>query len=310
MRTGGLGLSVFQLMKPLLALLTVCLLASCAMPFLPMAPQNPATEIVVPVQFRAGAPHVMASINGKGAIPLLLDTGATMSVFEPDVATGCGLMPTGGRRVQIRGVHGIAGASQAVMNTMDLGQWHTTNVPVLVRGTSSFRPGGLGSAILGMDHLRRHCSFMTIDYRSGSVELGFSRAFQPTSRAVTRTPLRWSMGMPIIRVSAGGISWDAVVDSGSSWGIVIDQSTAARLGHAHDGIGMGSGLILSGVGGSVRADRAGARTIQIPAATLCGETHHGAILYVMPGPQRIGSRFWQNTRLTVDFRGNALWLER
>lgn len=296
-------------MKTLFALLTVCLLSACTMPFLPMAPLNPAADVTVPTQFRAGTPHVMASINGRGAMPLLLDTGATLSVFEPEVATDCGLMPSGGRRVQIRGVHGAAGASQAVMNTMDLGRWHATNVACLVRGSSSSRPGGLGSAILGMDHLRRHCSFLTIDYRRSGVELGFSHAFQPTSRAVTRTPLRWMNGMPVIRVSSGGISWDAVVDSGSSWGIVIDQSTAARLGHAHGGMSMGDGLILSGVGGSVRADQVGARTIQVPAAVLCGERYEGATLYVMPGPSRIGSRFWQGTRLTLDFRGNALWLE-
>ena len=296
-------------MKTLSALLIVCLLPSCMMPFLPVAPQNPAADVAVPMQLRAGTPHVMASINGQSAIPLLLDTGATLSVFEPDVATGCGLLPSGGRRVQIRGVHGTAGASQAVMSTMDLGQWHATNVPCLVRGISSFRPGGLGSAILGMDHLRRYCSFMTIDYQRGGVELGFSRAFQPSRSVVTRTPLRWSMGMPLIRVSSGGITWDALVDSGSTWGIVIDQSTAARLGHAHDGMGM-SGVILSGVGGSVRSEQAGARTIQVPATTLCGETYPETVLYVMPGPKRVGSQFWQGMRLTLDFRGNALWLER
>lgn len=297
-------------MKTPFAVLIVCLMSSCGVPFLAVAPQNPMADVAVPMQLRAGTPHVMASINGQRAILLLLDTGATLSVFEPDVATACGLLPSGGRRLQIRGVHGTADASQAVMSTLDLGQWHTTNVRCLVRGISNFRPDGLGSAILGMDHLRRHCSFMTLDYQRNTVELGFSRTFQPTRSRVTRTPLRWSMGMPVIRVSSGGISWDAVVDSGSTWGIVINQSTAARLGHAHDGVGMGRGLILSGVGGSVQADQVGARTIQVPAATLCGETHPGATLYVMPGPMRIGSRFWQGTRLTVDFRGNALWLER
>lgn len=297
-------------MKTPFSLLLVGLLSSCMMPFPPMGPQNPGSDVTVPMQLRAGTPHVMASINGRRAIPLLLDTGATLSVFEPDVATDSGLLPSGGRRLQILGVHGTAGASQAVMSTMDLGQWHATNVPCLVRGISSFRPGGLGSAILGMDHLRRHCSFMTIDYQRNTVELGFSRPFQPTRYGVTRTPLRWVNGMPVIRVSSGGVSWDAVVDSGSTWGIVIDQSTAARLGHAHDGMGMGGGLILSGVGGSVRADQVGARTIRVPETMLCGQTYPGATLYVMPGPKRIGSQFWQGTRLTVDFRGNALWLER
>ncbi|MCX6851434.1 MAG: aspartyl protease family protein [Verrucomicrobia bacterium] len=297
-------------MKTFFALLIACLMSSCMMPFLPVGPQNPGADVAVPMQLRAGTPHVMASINGQRPIPLLLDTGATLSVFEPDVATHCGLLPSGGRRLLIHGVHGIAGASQAVMSTMDLGQWNATNVRCLVRGVSSFRPNGLGTAILGMDHLRRHCSFLTIDYQRNTVELGFSRTFQPTRGVVTRTPVRWVNGMPVIRVSSGGLSWDAVVDSGSTWGIVIDQSTAARLGHAHDGMGMGEGLILSGVGGSVRADQVGARTIQVPAATLCGETHPGATLYVMPGPKRVGSRFWQGTRLTVDFRSNALWLER
>ena len=297
-------------MRKLFVLLPLCLLAACAMPFLPVAPQNPAADVAVPMQLRAGTPHVMASINGQRAIPLLLDTGATLSVFEPDVATHCGLLPYGRRRLQIFGVHGPAGASQALMSTMDLGRWHATNVRCLVRGMSSFRPDGLGSAILGMDHLRRHCSFLTIDYQRNTVELGFFNTFQPIRGLATRTPVRWVNGMPVIRVTSGGISWDAVVDSGSTWGIVIDQSTAARLGHARGGMGMGEGLILSGVGGSVRAEDVGARTIQVPAATLCGETHPGATLYVMPGPKRVGSRFWQGTRLTVDFRSNALWLER
>ena len=297
-------------MKKLSVLLLVCLLSSCMLPLPPVASQNPAVEVVVPMQLRAGTPQVMASINGHGSIPLLLDTGATMSVFEPGVATGCGLLPTSVSRVQVRGVHGSTGASQAVMSTMALGQWRATDVPCLVRGISSFRPGGLGSAILGLDHLRRYCSFLTIDYQRSSVELGFARAFQPSSGAVTRTPLRWVNGLPVIRVSSGGIAWDAVVDSGSSWGIVIDQSTAARLGHANEGMGMGHDLVLTGVGGSVRADQVGARTIQVPATTLCGETHPGTVLYVMPGPKRVGSRFWQGTRLTLDFRGNALWLER
>ena len=79
-----------------------------------MAPANSGAEVTVPMQLRAGTPQVMASVNGQGAISLLLDTGATLSVFEPDVATGCGLLPSSMRRVQIRGVHGSTGASQAV----------------------------------------------------------------------------------------------------------------------------------------------------------------------------------------------------
>lgn len=298
-------------MKNLFLLPAFCLLSACGMPFAPVASLNPAADVAVPLRFRAQAPHVQGSINGRSSIPLLLDTGASVSVFEPDVATFCGLLPAGGRRVEIRGVHGNAAASRATMSTLQIGSWRSTGVPCLVRGTSSFRPGGLGNAILGMDHLRRQCSFETIDFRRGVVELGFSRAYQPpTGARVTRTPVRWVNGQPFIRVSAGGMAWDAVVDTGSSWGIVIDQSTAARLGQARGGLGMGDHLILSGVGGSMRASQAGARIIRGPDVALCGETHPGAQLYVMPGPKRIGCRFWEGTRMTLDFRTNSLWLER
>lgn len=297
-------------MQKLFILLSACWLSSCVMPMMPVAPLNSSADVATGLWMRANAPHVTGRINGQ-RVPLLLDTGASTSVFEPDVATDCGLQPAGTSRVQIRGVLGNTGASRAMMSTLELGSWRATNVPCLVRGSASFRPGGVGSAILGMDHLHRQCSFVTIDYRRGSVELGFSRPYQPRGDLhVSRTPLRWVGGLPFIRVSSGGIAWDAVVDTGSSWGIVIDQSTAARLGHARDGVGLGRGLILSGVGGSVSADQAGARVIEVPSATLCGENHVGAALYVMPGPKRIGSRFWEGTRLTLDFRSGSLWLER
>jgi predicted aspartyl protease len=297
-------------MRTITAVLAACLLSSCMMPLLPVASRNPAADMAVPVHFRSAAPHVTGRINGRSSISLLLDTGAVMSVFEPDVATYAGLMPSGERAVKIRGVHGTAAATRAVMNTLEIGSWRGTNVPCLVRGSPSFRPGGLGNAILGMDHFRRHCSFMTVDYRRGGVELGFSRSFQPGGSRVTRTPLRWVNGLPVIRVSSGGLSWDAVVDTGSSWGIVVDQSTAARLGHARGGYSMGDKLILTGVGGSVRADQAGARVVRVSGVSLCGENHSGAAFYVMPGPKRIGSRFWAGSRLTLDFRTNTLWLER
>lgn len=297
-------------MQRLLSLLPVCWLTSCVMPLMPVAPQNPSAEVATGLWLRAHAPHVMGRINGQ-RVPLLLDTGATTSVFEPDVATGCGLQPVGASRLQIQGVLGKTGASRAVMSTLEIGSWRATNVPCLVRGSSSFRPGGVGSAILGMDHLRRQCSFVTLDYRRGRVELGFSRPYQPRGDLhVSRTPLRWVNGLPYIHVSSDGIAWDAVVDTGSSCGIVVDQSTAARLGYAHGGVGLGRGLILSGVGGSVSAGKAGARVIQVPSAALCGENHVGAALYVMPGPKRVGSRFWEGSRLTLDFRSGSLWLER
>lgn len=295
-------------MKPLLLLPFLSLLASCVMPGAYLPSRNGA-DLVLPMHFRADAPHVNASVNRHRPISMLLDSGASVTVLEENLASMNDIAQTG-RGTRIKGIHGSAPASQGIMRTLDLGPWHAENVSCYVRASTSRRPGGLGSAILGIDHLRRHCSFVTYDYRSRRVELGFGRAFIPGGSRLTRTPFRMVNGLPMIRVSAGGLSWDAVVDTGSSWGIVIDQSTAARLGQARGGLGMGPGLMLSGVGGSVRADDAGARIIRGPAISLCGQTYADPQLYVMPGPKRIGSRFWHGSRLTLDFRTGTLWLER
>lgn len=295
-------------MKPLFILPLLSLLASCVMPGAYL-PSHGGSDLVLPLHFRADAPHVNASINRHRPVSMLLDTGASVSVFEANLAAMNDIAQTG-RGTSIKGVHGSAAARQGVMSTFDLGPWHTENVSCYIRASSSPRPGGLGSAILGIDHLRRHCSFVTYDYRASRVELGFGRSFVPDGGNITRAPFRIIGGLPMIRVSAGGLSWDAVVDTGSSWGIVIDQSTAAKLGQAQGGLGMGRGMMLSGVGGSVRADQAGARIIRGPAATLCGQTFDSPQLYVMPGPKRIGSRFWHGSRLTLDFRTGTLWLER
>lgn len=266
-------------------------------------------DLVLPLHFRADAPHIDARINRHRPISMLLDTGASVSVLEANLAAMNAIPPTG-RGVSIKGVHGSAAAREGIIRSLDLGSWHADDVTCYIRASTSARPGGLGSAILGIDHLRRHCSFVTYDYRARRVELGFSRSFIPEGSRITRVPFRFVGGLPVIQVRAGSVSWEAVVDTGSSWGIVIDQSTAARLGQTRGGLSMGSGLMLRGVGGSVRADQAGARIIRAPHITLCGHTYPDAQLFVMPGPKRIGSRFWNGSRLTLDFRTNTLWLER
>ncbi len=295
-------------MKPHLLLPLLSLLASCVMPGAYL-PSRSGADLVLPLHFRADAPHVNASINRHRPVSMLLDTGASVSVIESNLAAMNEIAQTG-RGTSIKGIHGSAAARQGIMRSFDLGPWHTENVSCYIRASTSQRPGGLGSAILGIDHLRRSCSFVTYDYRARRVELGFGRSFIPNGSRLSRTPFRWVNGLPMIRVSTGGISWDAVVDTGSSWGIVIDQSTAAQLGQARGGLDMGRGLMLSGVGGSVRADQAGARIIRGPAISLCGQTYADPQLYVMPGPKRIGSRFWHGGRMTLDFRTGTLWLER
>jgi hypothetical protein len=297
----------------LLALTAPLLLASCMVPMGPvdMPPHVVSrTEgaVALPLRFRAEAPHVTGSINGWKPLLLLADTGASVCVFDSNIGAATGIAPTGGS-ANLRGVHGRTSARSCIVRSLDMGVWKLENVPCYVRRSTVDSIGGPGSAILGIDQMRRHFSHVTFDYRRGVLECGRG-TYRPRTPNATHVPFRTVGGLPTIRLSAGSLVWEAVVDTGSSWGIVIDQATAARLGQASGGQGLGPGVLLSGVGGSVRADRAGARIIRVPEVSLCGQSYPGAELYVMPGPMRIGSRFWHGTRMTLDFTTSTLWVER
>ena len=301
-----------MLTKSLSCLLSTLLLSSCAGPTLPVAlvPHDSTLGVSAPIRFIADAPHISVQINGNRPQTVLLDTGASVSVFEGHVAEANGITPIPNRTTQIRGIHGNASATQAVIRSLDIGPWHSSGVGCYIRTGGARRVSGLGSAILGIDHLRRHCSYVTFDYTRGRVDIALRHSYRPAGSHVSRTPFRMVNGLPMIKVSAGGQSWDAVVDTGSSWGIVIDQATATRLGQPSGGQGMGSGLVLNSVGGAVSAQSAGARIIEIASVDLCGTRIPNAEVYVMPGPKRIGSKFWHGSRVTLDFRTSTLWWER
>ena len=291
-------------MKPLLLLPFLVLLASCVMPA-----SRQGVDVVLPMHFRADVPHVMASINRRAPVPMLLDSGASVTVFETSVATQNAIAAIG-VRTKLKGIHGEAPASQGMIHTLDIGPLHQEHVNCFIQAGAGSRPGGLGGAILGINLFSHQCSFITYDYRARRVEISYSRPFVPQPSGITRTPFRLVSGIPEISVTSDGITWSAVVDTGSTWGIVVDQATATKLGQPHGGMPLGPGMLLSGVGGSVRADEANARIITAPEVSLCGQSFRGAKLYVMPGPNRIGSRFWHGSRMTLDFRTSTLWLER
>jgi hypothetical protein len=111
------------------------------------------------------------------------------------------------------------------------------------------------------------------------------------------------------RVSVGKVSWDAIVDTGSCFGVEIDQRLAQRLGQGTGGQAVSGNFVMIGVGGTTTPEKAGVRVITVPRMTTMGSTFSNAQIDVMPGPARIGSFFLQNYRVTFDFRRQLVWLE-
>ncbi|MBC9725260.1 retropepsin-like aspartic protease [Streptomyces sp. TRM68367] len=112
---------------------------------------------------------VPVSIEGEGPFMFALDTGASTSVVDEDVADRVGLERTGERR----SVSGILGTGQVPVARVD--QWRVGDVPidpgeVTVIDLGPPRGGGGIQGLLGSDVLSDYRS-ITVDYEDGVLEI-------------------------------------------------------------------------------------------------------------------------------------------
>ncbi|MFM7605039.1 MAG: aspartyl protease family protein [Prosthecobacter sp.] len=263
----------------------------------------------------AGLPTVKVSLNGRRAEDLLLDTGATVTVLDAALAVRNRIATVPGVRPEMAGVMGSESGMGAVIETMQIGPWRLDNLPCVVRLQRSsagldFLSSDFAISVLGFHLAQKHCSHLTLDYPRRTVEFGFGGFRGPTSPNHKKASFRLKCGVPMIRVSVGKISWDAIVDTGSCFGIEINQKLAQRLGCGTGGQVILGNFVMIGVGGATTPEEAGVRVITVPRLSMMGSTFSNAPIDVMPGPARIGSYFLQKYRVTFDFRRQLVWLER
>ena len=262
----------------------------------------------------AGLPMVKVSFNDRRSEDILLDTGATLSVLDAALAVRNRIATVPGVRPEMAGVMGNESGMGAVIETMQIGPWRLDNLPCVVRlqrssGGLDFLSSDFAISVLGFHLAQKHCSHLTLDYPRRVVEFGFGGFRGPASRNHTKSSFRLKYGVPMARVSVGKVSWDAIVDTGSCFGVEIDQKLAQRLGQGTGGQAVSGNFVMIGVGGTTTPEKAGVRVITVPRMTALGSTFSNAQIDVMPGPARIGSYFLQNYRVTFDFRRQLVWLE-
>lgn len=263
----------------------------------------------------AGLPTVKVSLNGRRTEDILLDTGATVTVLDAALAVRNRIATVPSLRPEMAGVMGSESGMGAVIETMQIGPWRLDNMPCVVRlqrssGGLDFLSSDFAISVLGFHLAQKHCSHLTLDYPRRAVEFGFGGFRGPASRNHTKASFRLKYGVPMVRVGVGKVSWDAILDTGSCFGVEIDQKLAQRLGQGTGGQAVSGNFVMIGVGGTTTPEKAGVRVITVPRMSLMGSTFSNAQIDVMPGPARIGSYFLQNYRVTFDFRRQVIWLER
>jgi hypothetical protein len=273
-------------------------------------------RLVLPFRMEDDAVPVLdVEVNGVDGVPLILDTGASATLLHAYTASlaGVRLLAAEEGSVPMQGVIGVEQARIGLVRRLRLGGWTLEGFPCLVRlheNRISLTGASFRHNLLGFDLLRRHCSHVTLDFPGRSVEFAFTGRFQPQpGRQVAWAPFTVRQGAPFITLGSGDQRWQAVVDTGSFNGIEISREVAERLGVAGQGQPV-EGLILLSVGGTVRSDDAGLRTVRLADLSLFGEAWRDAPVDISPGPPRVGSCFLRDYRVTFDFRSGRIWLER
>jgi len=275
----------------------------------------PEGVLKVPMYFENGIPHIKASLNGRKPRKFMLDTGATFSVFDAGQAVEYGMRTVPQVRPTMAGVLGKEPGMAALISTVQIGSWRLENLPCIIRMQRTAWGSGilkehLGVSVLGVHLAAANCKYLTLDFLKDEVEFGFTRSFAgKTRKHMHKTNLSMKSGVPTTTLKYGRVQWEAVIDSGSVFGVQLDQGTASVLGYKDGGWNVGGNYLITGIGGAQTPEEAKVRVLEFGALGLFGSYYPFAEVDVMPGPSRLGTYLLEDYRVTLDFEHGVLWVE-
>ncbi|WP_395742094.1 retropepsin-like aspartic protease [Prosthecobacter sp.] len=271
--------------------------------------------VQLPMYYERGIPCLKVSINGHKPQKYMLDTGAAMSVFDAEQAVEFGMRTVPQARPTMAGVLEKVPGMGAIIPTLQIGGWRVDNLPCIIRMQRTTLGAGilkerLGISLLGVNLLSKHCKYATLDFLKEQYEFGFTRSFPgPVRRHSHKASLSMKHGVPTTLLKYGKLSWEAVVDSGSVFGVQLDRRVAEILGYRNGGWDVGGNYLITGVGGAQTPKEANVRVLEFKALGLFGSYYPFAQVDVMPGPSRLGTYLLEDYRVTLDFEHNLLWVE-
>ena len=275
----------------------------------------------VPLAVNSVIPTLRCWLNGsKEPVPLMFDSGAQVSLIDADTAVKCGVGIVDPRttNITVMGVMGKEKMLAGLFAPLSFGQTQLTKQLCLVRThQNETRRGPLfrervNMDLLGFDMVRQWCRYVTIDYPAHKMIFGFNEDFRPPPAGprVWKMPLILEGGMPHVVLEARGIRWLSLVDTGSAFGVEIDEGLAAELNLLRNARLVDPGMINTAIGGMADVKETGIKLATLKKLDGLGPTHTDAEIAISPGGARVGSFFFKDYRVTMDLRHQLLWLER
>ncbi|MEI8315301.1 MAG: retropepsin-like aspartic protease [Verrucomicrobiota bacterium] len=265
-----------------------------------------------------GVPVILATVNGKAGVRVLLDSGSNRNLFGYALAHDLGVTAVAGLDpVTSSGIGGSVDNFIGVARSVKVDTFELRRVIALIGPDTQVLNVTHGfwnnpqAMILGLNTLRT-LSYLSIDAPNGTVTFAPREPYQPQpgSVFVTAIPLQWVNGLPMVEVVIDGRPMQCYVDTGGDYGLLLPRQLAGELGYwkpGHEKVG-----ISKGVGGAslsatyeVREARLGqAKFVKFPARTqVTGPDAAG-------GQVLLGNVCLRKLRVTFDFQHGQLWLER
>lgn len=277
--------------------------------------------VTVPLAVNSVIPTLRCWLNGsKKPTALMFDSGAQVSLIEADTAvkSNVGILDPRTTNITVMGVMGKEKMLAGLFAPLDFGQTQLTKQLCLVRMNQNetrwmgpLMKEKVSMDLLGFDLVRQWCRYVTVDYLAHKLTLGFKEDFKrPSGPRVWKIPLVMEGGMPNIVLESGGIRWLSLVDTGSAFGVEIDESLAAELDVLKTARPVDPGMVNTAIGGMSDVNKAGIKLAMLKKLQGLGPEHLGAEIAISPGGARVGSFFFKDYRLTMDLKRQLLWLER
>lgn len=281
-------------------------------------------EVTVPLANNRLIPTLQCWLsNNKEPVPVMFDTGAQISVVDADTAVdnGIGILDPRTTDITVMGVMGREQMLAGVVSPLALagGESRVTKQLCLVRLHRNearlfgpFRKERVSMDLLGFDFARQWCRYVTIDYPRAKLTFGFRRDFKapkPGAKA-WREPLILKNGLPEVVLESDGVRWRSLVDTGSAFGVEVNEGIAAELGVLRGAQPVEPGMINASIGGMAGVEETGVKLARIRRLEGLGPVHEAVEIAISPGGARVGSFFFKDYRVTMDLRRQVLWLER
>lgn len=153
------------------------------------------------------------TINGQGPFRLVLDTGATHTAVVAAVAERLGSGVASSSQAVLRGVTGFKVVPMIKVDSLTIGDlWLTGSKLPIVTDALGGAEGVLGTE--GLTDMRVH-----IDFRADLISINRSRE-QPAPAGFHVVPVQFGQRrLPLVRATMGGISVNAIIDTGGQGSI-------------------------------------------------------------------------------------------